>query len=104
MTKIIVLFNLKDGVKAEDYELWAQTTDLPTVNALASVDKFEVFRTNGLLGGGDAPYQYVETIDVPDMDALGPDISSETMQKVAAEFQQFADNPLFMISHSIATP
>lgn len=103
MTKIIVLFNLKAGVSVEAYEAWALSTDVPTVNGLKSVDNFDVFRTSGLLGGGEAPYQYVETIDVPDLEALGADVSSEVMQKVAAEFQQFADNPLFMISNSIVS-
>lgn len=101
MTKIIVLFNLKAGVSAEAYEAWALAVDLPAVNGLKSVDEFAVFRTSGLLGGGEAPYQYVETIDVSDLEALGADVASEMMQKISAEFQQFADNPLFMISNSI---
>ena len=101
MTKIIVLFNLKAGVTAEDYEAWALAVDVPAVNGLNSVAEFDVFRTSGLLGGGEAPYQYVETIDVPDLEALGADVASEVMQKISAEFQQFADNPLFMISSSI---
>lgn len=102
MTKIVVLFNLKTDTDVAAYENWARTTDLPTVNALGSVEKFEVFRTNGLLGGGEAPYQYVEIIDVADMAALGADIGTETMQKVAGEFQAFADAPLFMLTESIA--
>jgi len=101
VTKIVVLFNLKEGVDAQAYESWARSTDLPTVNALASVDQFEVFRATGLLTGGASPYQYIETIDVPNLDALGADISSETMQRVAAQFQEFADDPVFIISEAI---
>lgn len=101
MTKVVVLFNLKEGVDSEAYQAWARSTDLPTVNALASVDLFSVFKVEGLLGGGDAPYQYVEIIDVNDMVALGADISTDVMQKVSAEFQQFADNPVFMLTESI---
>ncbi len=101
MSKIIVLFNLKAEVSVEAYEAWALATDIPTVNGLKSVDAFDVFRTSGLLGGGEAPYQYVEIIDVPDLAALGEDVATEVMQKVSAEFQELADNPLFMVTQSL---
>ncbi|WP_226702843.1 REDY-like protein HapK [Microbulbifer elongatus] len=101
-TTIIVLFNLKPGVSPSDYEQWAKTTDLPTVRKLGSVNQFSVLRTSGLLGSeAPAPYQYVELLEVNDMETLGADVSSETMQRVAAEFQQFADNPQFMLTDVI---
>ncbi len=103
MTMIVVLFNLKEGVDHDTYENWARTTDLVAVNQLPSVSKFEVLRTTGMLGSDTPPpYQYVELLDVANMEQLGPDVSSETMQKVAAEFQDFADNPLFMLTDNIA--
>lgn len=102
MTMIVVLFNLKAGVNASDYEQWARTTDLPNVNRLPSVAQFSVLRTTGLLGAdAPAPFQYVELLEVKDMVQLGEDVAGETMQKVAAEFQQFADNPQFMLTERI---
>ena len=103
MTYLIVLFNLKTAASIEAYETWANATDVPTVTALASVDSFKVFKNLSVLGSEDAPpYQYVEVIAVNDMDGLGTDIGTETMQRVSAEFQAFADNPIFMISSQIA--
>ena len=101
MQTIVVLFNLKPGVSADTYEQWARTTDLPIVNALPSVSGFEVLKTTGLLGGGEAPYQYVELLRFASLDALFGDIGTEQMQKVAAEFQQFADSPLFMTTSAL---
>lgn len=99
---IVVLFNLKPGTSREDYEAWARSTDIPNVRALGSVRDFAVLRTTGLLGSdAAAPYEYVELLDVADMEALGGDIGSETMQRVAAEFQQFADNPAFMLTEPV---
>lgn len=99
---IVVLFNLKQGASHQDYEDWARATDIPTVKALASVSDFSVLRTTGLLGtDARAPYQYVELLEVADMELLGTDIVSETMQRVAAEFQAFADNPAFMFTEAI---
>lgn len=101
-TRIVVLLNLKPGKTATDYEAWACTTDLPTVNALGSVDRFSVHAATGLLGS-DArpPYDYIEVLDVADMDAFGTEVASETMQRVAAEFQAWAD-PVFIVTRDIA--
>ncbi len=103
MTYLIVLFNLTDAASASAYETWASTTDVPTVKALPSVDAFSVYKNTAVLGSDQAPpYQYVEVIAVNDMNQLGTDTASETMQRVAAEFQAFAHNPVFMISTQIA--
>lgn len=98
MKTLIVLFNLKAGVAAADYEAWATSVDVPTVSRLASVNDFRLLRTSGLLGSdAPAPYQYVETLEVDNLEALFADIGSPTMQKVAAEFATFADAPQFMV-------
>lgn len=100
--RIIVLFNLKAGADAGAYERWARTTDIPGVNALGSVADFQVYRATGLLGSDAAPpYAYIEVIDVADMDGFGADVASEAVQKVAAEFQQFADNPQFILTEAL---
>jgi len=98
MSTLIVLFNLKPGVKAGDYKAWARATDLPIVNRLPSVERFRVLRASGLLGGGASPYQYVEVIDLASLEQLGADVATPSMQKVASEFRSFADNPLFLVT------
>ena len=102
MTNIIVLFNLKDGVEPAEYETWAKSTDLPIVRGLDSIETFSVYRAAGLLGSDDKPpYQYIEVISVGDMTRFGEEVASETMQKVASEFQERADGPLFLMTESI---
>lgn len=101
MPTIIVLFNLKDGVDVATYEHWARTTDLPLVNALPSVANFNVLRTTGLLGGGAAPYQYVEVLHFHDMGGLMNDIGTPAIQQVAAAFQTFAEAPLFITTEAL---
>jgi REDY-like protein HapK len=102
MTTIFVLFNLKPGVSVSDYENWARNTDLPTVNRLKSVDEFQVFRCQGLFGSqAPAPYQYIETLRINDMDGLRSDIGTPLMQQVVSEFAGFADNPIFITSQTL---
>lgn len=102
MTTIVVLFNLKKDVNVSEYEQWAKETDLPTASGLPSVDQFEVLRAEGLLMSEDnAPYQYIEILKINSMEQFGTDVSSEVMQKVAQEFQSFADNPLFISTSNL---
>lgn len=90
--RLIALFNLKPGVSVETYEAWARSVDLPTINGLRSIDSFTVFRATGQLGSdAPPPYAYVEIIDVNDMDQFGQDVSTSTMQSIAAAFQEMAE-------------
>ena len=90
--RIVALFNLKPGVDPAAYVEWARTVDLPTVNGLASIDSFRVFRATGLLGtDSPPPYQYVEIIDVADMDQFGRDVASDAMEQIAGAFAAMAD-------------
>ena len=98
MNTLIVLFNLKKDADSGAYESWAKATDLPVVRGLSSVDSFEVYRSQGLFGGGAAPYEYVEMIDINDVDQFGTEVGSATMANVASEFQGFADNPVFILT------
>ena len=101
-TRILALFNLKPGVSAADYENWAKTVDLPTVNGLGSINEFRVYRSAGLLGSeAKPPYAYYEVIDVADMDKFGADVGSETMQKVAGEFQAMTNDLVFIMGDEL---
>lgn len=100
-TRIIAFFNLKPDVKVADYEAWARAVDLPTVNGLASIRKFEVFKTTGLLGSEEKPpYRYVEIIDVRDMGQFGEDVATPVMQKIAGDFAGMAE-VTFMLTKKI---
>ncbi len=100
--KIIVLFNLKPGVSVSDYEDWARTRDIPGVNALSSVSSFTVHRATGLFGSDAAsPYAYIELIDIAAMDPFIADISTPEFQAMAAPFQDYADNPQFILTEDL---
>ncbi len=101
MTTVVVLFNLKPGVSVADYEKFARETDLPIVNKLPSVKKFEVLKSSGLLTGGAAPYQYIEILQLNSLEQLGKDVATETMQKVAGAFRAMADNPQFILTETL---
>lgn len=90
-TRVIVLFNLKPGVTVEEYESFARQRDLPIVKSLSSIEAFEIFRCNEQLGGGKSPYNYIEVIDIADMEQFGADIATEAMREVASAFGNLAE-------------
>jgi hypothetical protein len=101
--RIIVLFNLKPKVDPTEYEEWARTRDIPGVRALGSIGDFQVYRTTGLFGtDAKPPYAYIEVLDINGMDEFLADVADERVQEVAAEFQRYADNPLFITTEAIA--
>lgn len=100
--RIVVLFNLKEGVDPAAYEAWARGSDIPGVNALSSVEKFTVHRATGLFGSDAAsPYDYIEIIDIHAMDPFVAEISTDAFQKVAAAFGDFADTPQFILTEDL---
>jgi hypothetical protein len=102
MSTIVVLYNLKPGASAADYEAWAKSKDIPTVQSLNSVKDFRVIKMGNLLGSETAsPYQYGELIEVPDMNAFFADLGSDAVQAGAKVFNEFADNPLFIVANDI---
>ena len=102
MTTIVVLFNLLPDADPDAYESWARNVDMPNVRRLPGCTDFRVLKVAGLLGSdAAAPYAYSELIEVDDMSAFGEAVGTDSMQKVAEQFQQFAENPVFMVSESL---
>lgn len=100
--RIVVLFNLKPGVDVAAYEAWARSGDIPAVNALGSVASFTVHKATGLFGSdAKPPYEYVEIIDINGMDAFVADVTTPEFQALAAPFQNFADNPQFILTEDL---
>jgi hypothetical protein len=55
-----------------------------------------------MLGTDEAPpYQYIEILNINNFDTFGKEVSSETMGKVAQQFQSFADSPMFIVTEEI---
>lgn len=103
MKTLIVLFNLKEGISAADYEAFAKELDIPTVKSLKSVSEFQVFKSEGIFGSSAIPpYQYVEIIHFDSVENLVSDMGNEPkMAEIPAKFQEFADNPIFIVSDLI---
>ncbi len=102
--RIIVLFNLKPGADPAAYEAWAKARDLPGVRALPSIDDFNIYRATGLVGSTEkSPFDYIEVIDIADMQGFWTDIATEASTQVAAEFRDWLGAPpLFITTEALS--
>ena len=92
MPTMIVLVNLKEDVAPEDYERWLRDRYVPAILDLASVDEWRGYRVGGLPeSGGDAPYLYVVSVEINDLEKLSRDMESERVQRLLSELGRYAD-------------
>lgn len=96
MRRMLVFFSLKNDADVGAYEEWARTVDIPTVRSLPSVAGFTVHKCAEVLGDAKMPHDYVEIIDVSDVDRFFEDISTDAMKAVAAQFAEYTDDPVFV--------
>src|SRR3712207_3834664 len=92
MPTMIVLVNLRDGVAPEEYERWLDERYVPAVLELPSVDAWHGYRVGDRTeAGGDAPYEYVVSVEINDPEQLGKDMQSEHVQTLLGELDGFAE-------------
>jgi hypothetical protein len=102
MPTVLVLFNLKANASISDYESWAKAKDIPTVKSLDSINDFRVLKLGMLLGSDKpSPYQYAELLEIKNMDSFFADLGKEEIQAGAKQFNEFADNPIFIVAESL---
>lgn len=103
MTKIIILYKLKEGVTRQAFESWVRGVDYPTMRSLERVAGFETHRCEQLLiGEGDPRYDYVEIFEISDMAGFtGTDMPGETVQDIMGQFLGFAEAPQFIIAETV---
>jgi hypothetical protein len=76
MTTLVFFLNrLAEGVRGDDYERWVRERDYPTARALPSICSYEVVRLDGPLREGPVPYDYIEVVEVTDLDAYRTDLA-----------------------------
>lgn len=73
MPKQFILYNLADGITAEEYEKYTQEKKGPFLVQLPSVKSFTLLSIQGM---DNSPYQYVGIMDASSPEELQKDTSS----------------------------
>src|SRR6516225_8909662 len=68
--RVFFLNRLREGVDADEYEAWIRRVDYPIARAQGAITGYTVSRIEGTLGAeGESPYDYLEVIEIIDLDA-----------------------------------
>ncbi len=100
--RIFVLHSLRPGVEPADYETWLRTVNMPIARRLEPVERVTMTRVSGLLmGEGEPPYQYVETLDVTDLDAYLAVLGDPELAQQSEEFARYVDEFVALLGEDI---
>jgi hypothetical protein len=76
MAVVFFLNKLRDGVSGENYERWVREVDYPTARALKTIASYVVAKTPTTLDGAASPYDYIERVEVTDIDAYRAELAN----------------------------
>ena len=67
--RVFFLNRLHEHTDPAEYEAWIRRIDYPVARAQEAIRSYTVTRIEGTLDGGESPYDYLEVIEITDLDA-----------------------------------
>jgi hypothetical protein len=88
-----VLTTLKPGVRPEDYERWVRVYDYRVAKTLPSILSYRAHRIEGpIQGTGSGAWNYIERIEVRDVDQYQKDLASPAGQELIRQlYEKYLD-------------
>jgi TPP-dependent pyruvate/acetoin dehydrogenase alpha subunit len=85
---------LQPGVDAAAYERWVREADYVAAKAIPAIISYRVYRIHGpCLGDDSAPYDYVEVVEVTDLDDYRRDIEQHPAARpIVAEIGHYVQS------------
>jgi hypothetical protein len=88
--RVFFLNRLRTGADRADYEAWIRRVDYPVARSQPTIQSYVVTRLDGPVSGeGEAPYDYLEAIEISDIEAYRAELDSEDMRNLLDEWQTY---------------
>jgi hypothetical protein len=88
--RVFFLNRLRDGADPAEYEAWIRRVDYPVARAQGAIRSYTVTRIEGTLSGeGESPYDYLEVIEITDLDAYRALGNLPEFQQLLQEWSQY---------------
>jgi hypothetical protein len=95
--RVFFLNKLREGVDPAEYERWVREVDYPLARGLPTIRRYDVARLEGMLqGDGDPPCDYLEVVDISDLDEYRASLSG------GAEIEAFFEEWSSFVGESVA--
>ena len=101
--RVFFLNTLREGVDPAQYEDWIRRVDYPVARRQASIERYEVTRLEGMVSGeGAPPYQYLEVIDITDIDAYrGSMEGNQEFEQLLTDWSRFVGESIAVWGENI---
>ena len=93
--RVFLLNTLRESADPAEYEDWIRRVDYPIARSQASILSYVVIRLDGHVGDatGPLPAEYVEVIDITDIDEYRADPPKDPdFQRLMEEWRQFVEH------------
>jgi hypothetical protein len=88
--RVFFLNRLHRGTDRDEYEAWIRRVDYPVARAQGAITRYTVTRIEGTLSGdGESPYDYLEVIEITDLEAYHALGSLPEFEQLLAEWSQY---------------
>ena len=92
MPTVFWMSRLKPGVRREDYERWLREFDYVRARELKSIVSYRAYRIEGAFLEGEKPYDYLEVIEVTDLEAYRRELNEHPAARaIAAQWGDYLD-------------
>jgi hypothetical protein len=89
-TRVFFLNTLREGVDPRDYERFVREVDYPFAARLETIRSYVVTRLDGLFEGGDPPHDYLEVVEITDLEAYRKSLDPSASADVKEFFDQWS--------------
>jgi len=88
--RVFFLNRLREGVDADEYESWIRRVDYPVARAQGAITSYTVTRIEGTLdGSGESPYDYLEVIEITDLESYRALGSLPEFEQLLEDWSQY---------------
>jgi REDY-like protein HapK len=88
--RVFFLNRLHHDADPEEYEAWVRRVDYPVARAQGAITSYTVTRIEGTLSGeGRSPYDYLEVIEITDLEAYRALGSLPEFEELLAEWSRY---------------
>jgi hypothetical protein len=88
--RVFFLNRLHDGADPDEYEAWIRRVDYPVARAQDAITSYTVTRIAGPLSDeGESPYDYLEVIEITDLEAYRALGSLPEFEQLLQEWSQY---------------
>lgn len=99
---LITGLKLKDGVTPQEYERFAAEVDKPTCEReIPSIRAWHVHRVVADDGAAPAPFDYVEVVQLTDLDQFAEDLESPVVARLGAGLEPLVEEPTLITTRLV---